>query len=193
MKFSIEQAIEKSTADGKLDAKKLMEFVDTDYVNPIVAKNKPDLGKITLEAKEQWITELGFENVANESQLKAYVKQSADETKENFNNLQTEFNNFKETVKDYEDLKSAKTNSQREKVFNKDNFNGDVEYAMFKINKLVSDEKDYDAAYAEYKESNPKDFAPNKVPDAMASKVTNNEDGTVKYGFEKVLEEQGKL
>lgn len=193
MKFNIEQAIEQSTLDGKLDAKKLMEFVDTDYVNPIVAKNKPDLDKITLEAKEQWIIDLGFESVTNESQLKAYVKKSADETKEDYANLQTEYNTFKDSVKDYDDLKKAKTNNAREKTFNKDNFNGDIEYAMFKINQQVNDDKDYDTAYAEYKESNPKSFAPNKVPNAMASKVTNNEDGSVKYGFEQILEEQGKL
>jgi len=192
MKFNIEQAIEQSTVDGKLDAVKLMEFVNTDYVNPIVAKNKPDLDKVTNEAKEQWIKDLGFDGVLNESQLKAYVKKSADETKEDYSNLQTEFNTFKETVKDYDDLKTAKVSNTREKTFNKDNFNGDVEYAMFKINQKVNDEKDYDTAYAEYKTANPKDFAPNKVP-TMGAKVTNNEDGSVKYGFETVLEEQGKL
>lgn len=192
MKFNIEQAIEQSTADGKLDAKKLMEFVDTDYVNPIVAKNKPDLEKVTTEAKEQWIKDLGFDGVSNESQLQAYVKKSADETKEDYAKLLTEYNEFKETVNDYDDLKKAKVNSQREKIFNKDNFNGDIEYAMFKINQQVNDDKDYDTAYAEYKETNPRDFAPNKVP-TMGAKVTNNEDGSVKYGFEKVLEEQGKL
>lgn len=193
MKFNVETAIEQSTLDGKLDANKLMEFINNDYVNPIVAKNKPDLEKVTQEAKEKWITDLGFENVTNESQLKAYVKKSADETKEDYTKLQTEYNTFKETVKDYDDLKKAKVNNEREKIFTKDNFNGDIDYALFNINKNVNEEKDYDTAYAEYKEANPKSFAPNKVPTAMASKVTNNKDGSVKYGFEQVLEEQGKL
>ena len=192
MKFNIEQAIEQSTVDGKLDANKLMEFVDKDYVNTIVAKNKPDLDKITLEAKEEWINSLGFEGVANESQLKAYVKKSADETKEDYAILKTEYDSFKETVKDYGDLKKANTTNTREKVFNKDNFNGDVDYALYKINQSVNDDKDFETAYAEYKESNPKSFAPNKVPNAMASKVTTT-DGVKKYGFEEILEEQGKL
>ena len=41
------------------------------------------------------------------------------------------------------------------------------------------------------KEANKPNFAPNKVPTMGAKTVTKN--GDVKYGFERVLEEQGKL
>ncbi len=196
MKFNIETAIEQSTEDGKLDAKKLMEFVDTNYVNPIVAKNKPDLDKITVEAKEKWIADLGFENVKDEAQLKAYVKGTSDEWKEKHSQLETNFNELKSKYDEketaYNTVSSKMTSFERREQLLKDNFNGDAEYALFKINQNVSDDKDYETAYTEYKEAHTKDFAPNKVPNSTAKKVVTNE-GSVKYGFEQILEEQGKL
>lgn len=196
MKFNIEEAIKQSTQDGKLDASKLMGFIDQDYVNPIVAKNKPDLDKLTLEAKDEWIKGLGFDNVTDEAQLKAYVKGTSDEWKEKYTTLKTEFdgidNKYKELETNYNNVNSKMTTYERKDLLLKDNFNGDTEYALFKINQNVTDEKDFETAYAEYKESNKTYFAPNKVP-TMGTKTIKNDDGSIKYGFEQILEEQGKL
>lgn len=196
MKFNLEEAIKQSTLeDGNVDYTKLKGIIDNDYVNPIVASKKPDLDKLTIEAKEKWISDLGFEGVDSEAKLKAYVKGTSDEWKEKYTELDGKYKELDTTYNEvngkYTDVNSKYTNLTRVDQLRKDNYNGDVEYALYKINQMVSDDKDYDTAYGEYKEANKPNFAPNKVPTMGAKTVTKN--GDVKYGFEQVLEEQGKL
>lgn len=196
MKFNLEEAIKQSTLeDGKLDYAKLKGIIDNDYVNPIVASKKPDLDKVKEEAKTEWIKDLGFEGVDSEAKLKAYVKGTSDEWKEKYTTLEGKFKELDTKYNDvngkYTDINSKYINLNRVEQLRKDNFNGDVEYALYKINQMVSDDKDYETAYNEYKESNKPSFAPNKVP-TMGAKIVAK-DGSVKYGFERVLEEQGKL
>ena len=195
-KFNIEEVIKSSTLeDGTLDAKKLMGIIDNDYVNPIVAKQKPDLEKIKIEAKDEWISNLGFENVSNEEQLKAFVKSTSNEWKEKYNDLKKNFDTLETTKTEletnYNTVNTKMTSYERQELLRKDNFNGDTDYALYKINQAVNDDKDFDTAYKEYKEANTQSFAPNKVPN-NGTKIIKK-DGDVQYGFEKILEEQGKL
>lgn len=192
-KFSIESAIEKSTVDGKLDASELMKAINEDYVNPIVASKKPNLDKIKEEAKSEWIQGLGFEGIDSESKLKAYVKQSSDESKEDLTQLETRYNELEEKYNtletSYKGVNDTLSTFQRkDKLFN-DNFNGDIDYSLYKINQLVSEEKDFDTAYAEYKESNQDLFAPKKVV-STTGKGVNPSDINSKMGWEAILEER---
>jgi len=195
-KFNIEEVIKSSTLeDGTLDTKKLMGIIDNDYVNPIVAKQKPDLEKLKTEAKDEWITNLGFENVTNEAQLKSYVKSTSNEWQEKYNDLKKDFDSLEtssnELKTNYETVNSKMTSYERQSLLTKDNFNGDAEYALYKINQNVNDDKDFETAYAEYKEENKQLFAPNKVPNVGTKVIHKN--GESKYGFESILEEKGKI
>ena len=195
-KFNIEEVIKLSTLeDGTLDAKKLMGIIDNDYVNPIVAKQKPDLEKIKIEAKDEWISNLGFENVSNEEQLKAFVKSTSNEWQEKYNDLKKNFDTLETTKTEletnYNTVNTKMTSYERQELLRKDNFNGDTDYALYKINQAVNDDKDFDTAYKEYKEANTQSFAPNKVPN-NGTKIIKK-DGTNIYGFEAILEEKGKI
>lgn len=190
MKFDIENAIKQSTLeDGKLDTNKLMGLIDNDYVNPIVASNKT---KFDEKAKKEFIENLGLENIANEEELKQYISQNVDEAKNQYTEIKSKYEDLQKKYNDYEQdyskAKSRLTEYERKDMLLKDNFNGDVDYALFLINREVSEEKPFDDVYKEFKESNPKNFAPNRVG-TMAKKVGNQETPE-KEGWEVLLEEK---
>jgi len=194
MKFNLEEAIKEHTnEEGVIDWEKAMELVDTKYVNPIVAKNKPDKDKIISDSKEEWIKSLGFEGIADESQLKAYVKQSSDEYKEKYVTLEAKHKEIvlanEKLQADYETSNTKLTSYERQQLLTKDNFNGDAEYALYKINQSISDDKDFETAYNEYKESNPTLFAKNQIPPTSGRRIIPNEPNQ-KAGWEELLEEK---
>lgn len=190
MKFNIEEVIKQSTSeDGKLDTEKLMESIDNDYVNPIVASNKT---KFDEKAKKDFIESLGLKDIDNETQLKEYIDQSVDEAKNQYVELKSKYdklnNEYTEVNEKYGKASNKLSDYERKDLLVNDNFNGDVDYALYKIQKNVSEEKDFETAYNEFKESNPKDFAPNQVG-TMAKKV-GNQSTSQKEDWETILEDK---
>lgn len=186
-KFSIEQAIEKSTQDGKLDSKLLMKAIDEEYVNPIVASKKPDQDKLIAETKEKWIQGLNFEGVENEAQLKAYVKGTSDEWKEKYSELEKQRNQELEGYKDYDSL--------QEKVRMYDNYSilqskgisdpDTLEFLNFKINKLEGET--FNDKLTAYEAMKPETFQEKKITTGARIGVKSN---TEKLGFEEILEDK---
>lgn len=186
-KFSIEKAIEQSTVDGKLDSKALMKAIDESYVNPIVASKKPDQEKLIADNKEKWIQSFNFEGVANEAQLKAYVKGTSDEWKEKYSELEKDYNKIKESYSDYDSL--------QEKVNMYDNYAmlrnkgitdpEQLEFLTFKIGKLEGET--FTDKLTAYEAEKPETFQEKQITTGARIGVKNN---TEKLGFEEILEDK---
>lgn len=190
MKFDLEQAIKQSTEeDGKLDVEKLQGMIDNDYVNPIVAKQKP---KFDEKAEKEFIESLGIENVQTKEQLVTHVNQTVDEAKSNYNELKSKYDELnskhEEVSTNYNKLNGEVAEYKRKDMLLQDNYNGDVDYALYKLNREVSEDKPFEDVYKEFKETNPKAFAPNQVPTTgtqVGRKTAEN-----KLGWEAKLEEK---
>jgi len=82
--YDLKKVIEANTTDDVVDYTKVMESLDNEYVNPIVAK-KTDKEKLSTEAVSHLVKELGLDGVESVDGLKLYVKQiggTTDEAKE---------------------------------------------------------------------------------------------------------------
>ena len=82
--YDLKEVIKANTVDDVVDYVKVMELLDNDYVNPIVAK-KTDKEKLSTEAVSNLVKELGLNGVESTEDLKLYVKKmggSTDEAKE---------------------------------------------------------------------------------------------------------------
>ncbi len=160
--YDLKAIIEANTNDGVTDYEKVMGSVDSEYVNPIVAK-KTDKSKLLPEAVTEVIKGLGLENAESVEDLKLYIKKmggSTDEAKEanilldiKLKELQGLYDTEVETRTGLE--KKTKYNSEIDTikslgVTDKDN----IDFLHFKLSKLVTDDKDFNAVVAEYAKEN---------------------------------------
>ncbi len=155
--------IKKHTADDVFNGEDALKDLN-DQILKYNSKNQPKVETFKDKAREEVIKELGIENVTNENQLKAHIASLSSDEKSQENIRLT--NDLKEITDKYTILdKDYKTTSGKlngflnEKVLINDGANPkDVDYDVFQINKLVSDEKDFTQASEEYKLANPNRF-----------------------------------
>ena len=159
--YDLKKVIDTHTTEGVIDFEKVMQVVDNDYVNPIIAK-KTDKTKLLNEAVETVVKELGI-NGQSIDDIKLYVKKmggSTDEIKEENLKLVKERD---ELLKKYEDevsnhtklLEETKLDKELNMIKNIGIQDADqVEFLHYKFNKQVSDEKTYEQVVAEYAKEN---------------------------------------
>ena len=160
--YDLKTIIEANTVEGVIDYEKVMGNVDSDYVNPIVAK-KTDKSKLLPEAVTEVIKGLGLESAESIEDLKLYVKKlggSTDEAKEanilldiKMKELQGKYDleveartgleKITKTTKEYDAIKALG-------IEDKDS----IDFLHFKLSKLVTEDKDFDAVVAEYAKDN---------------------------------------
>jgi len=160
--YDLKAIIEANTQDGVTDFEKVMGSVDSEYVNPIIAK-KTDKSKLLPEAVTEVIKGLGLESAESIEDLKLYVKKlggSTDEAKEanilldlKVKELQGLYDKEVETRTGLE--KKTKLSSEYDTIKalgieDKDS----VDFLHFKLSKLVTDEKDFNTVVAEYAKEN---------------------------------------
>jgi len=164
--YDLKQVIEANTVEGVIDFEKVMATVDSDYVNPIVAK-KTDKEKLINEAVSNVVKELGIDGQSIED-LKLYVKQmggNTDEIKETNLKLQKEFDaltvNYNLEVDNRTKLEtdnrlSAEYKAIRDLGVNDTTAEGkeQLEFLHYKFNKAVTEEKTYEAIVEEYAKEN---------------------------------------
>ena len=64
MGFNLERIIKKYTdEDGRVDYEGVMGEIDNNYVNPIVARNKPDTEDLYAQVARDFLADLGIDNV----------------------------------------------------------------------------------------------------------------------------------
>jgi hypothetical protein len=159
--YDLKKVIEANTVDGVIDYDKVMAGLDTDYVNPIVAK-KTDKEKLMPEVIASVVKELGIDGESIDD-LKLYVKKmggSTDEVKEEnirltleMKELKTNYDTEVETRTKYEnETKSANQISKIKALGIEDE--EQVEFLKFKFNKQVTEDKDFDTVVAEYAQTN---------------------------------------
>lgn len=105
MAYDLQKAIEKATKDGKLDATELMKLIDNEYVNPIVAKSKPNMDKLKQdimdETKQNIFKELNIEGVDSEETLKQLINSKSTKATENETKLQEALTKLGKVETDY--------------------------------------------------------------------------------------------
>lgn len=181
--------IEQHTNDGVIDYKTIEELVNKE-INDTVAKNKPDTDKLIAESKDKWIAELGFQNVENEAQLKAYVKGTSDEWKEKYNELETKYKTDLDKYADYGSLQEkVNTYSNYELLRNKGITDPDtLEFLSFKVNK--ADGESFEDKLKAYEEAHPDTFQSEKKTVTTGVKIGIKPNPNEKLGFEKILEDK---
>jgi hypothetical protein len=167
MKFNIKKTIEEFTVEGVTDFDAVNEAVQK-QTGDIVAKNKPDMDKLKVEARESAVKEfiegVGIKEVTNVDQFTAYAKrlESDEKSQENIrltNELNDITGKYNTLDKDYKTTSGRLSGFLNEKILIGDGANPkDVDYDVFQINKLVSEEKDFTQASEEYKLANPNRF-----------------------------------
>jgi hypothetical protein len=182
--YDLKKVIEANTVDGVIDYEKVMGNVDSDYVNPIVAR-KTDKSKLLPEAVTEVINGLGIEGANSVEDLKLYVKKlggSTDEAKEanlklelDFKSLQGKYDVEVENRTNLE--KEAKTTNQFKLikelgVEDKDN----QEFLHFKLSKLVTDDKDFSTVVAEYAKENDVKTTTRFVKDDFGQSTSGTDD-----------------
>jgi hypothetical protein len=156
--YDLKEVIAANTVDDVVDYVKVMELLDNDYVNPIVAK-KTDKEKLSTEAVSNLVKELGLDGVESTEGLKLYMKTlggSTDEAKEanilldiKLKELQGKYDGEVEIRTNQE--KVTKTANERDAIKalgieDKDS----IDFLHFKLSKLVTDDKDFTTVVAEY-------------------------------------------
>jgi hypothetical protein len=64
MGFNLERLIKKYTDEGgRIDYEGVMGEIDNNYVNPIVARNKPDTEELYAQVARDFLNDLGIDNV----------------------------------------------------------------------------------------------------------------------------------
>ena len=116
-KFDIKNLIEKHTKEDVVDYEAVNKAV-TEQSNGINAKTeskfKKDVEQAESNAIVEFLKENNFKGIAD---FRAFVKNGATEESEKRIELQKEFDAFKESVQDYEDLKAQNKGLQNEKNF----------------------------------------------------------------------------
>ena len=198
---NIKSLIEQHTNDEGVIDYDSVETAINEEVNNIVAKNKPDTDKLKQdlhgEVAKEIIGGLGIEGQTVDD-LKLWAKKMAgntDEFKETNIKLEQELEALK---KQYEEVETAKnqieqeytTTQQLQKIKQlgvKDDET--AEFVKFKLDKMVSDEKDFDTALDEFRNESPSYFRQKEVttfrrvqnPD---SNVSDDKDADVLRAFE---------
>ena len=160
--YDLKTIIEANTVDGVVNYEKIMGSLDSDYVNPIVAK-KTDKSKLLPEAVTEVIKGLGLENAESVEDLKLYIKKmggSTDEAKEanilldlKVKELEEKYNGEVEARTQLE--KTSKYNSEIDTIKSLGITDKDsIDFLHFKLSKLVTDDKDFNAVVAEYAKEN---------------------------------------
>lgn len=183
----LQSMIEQHTKEGVVDYKSIQDAINQE-INDTVAKNKPNQEKLIADSKDKWIQSLSFEGVENEAQLKAYVKGTSDEWKENYNNLETEYKSFKSGHEDYEALKNENSNYKSYNALRSKGVTDqdEIEFLTFKINKL--DGESFDDKLAAYEGANPKTFQTQHI--TTGAKIGTKQVTSEKLDFEKILEDK---
>jgi hypothetical protein len=173
MKFNIEKTIEEFTVDGVINYESVNEAVQK-QTGDIVAKNMPDMDKLKVEARgsavKDFIEGVGIKEVTNVDQFVAYAKrlESDEKSQENIrltNDLKVITDKYTILDKDYKTTTGKLSGFINEQTLVRDGANPkDVDYDVFQINKLVSEEKDFTQASEEYKTANPNRFNATPTP-----------------------------
>jgi len=145
--YDLKKLVESNTIEGVINYEKVMASLDSDYVNPIVAK-KTDKEKLELEAVSTLVKELGLEDGTIDS-LKLYIKKmggSTDEAKES--NLKLT-NAMKELQDKYDTEVTTRTELEATTKLDKQmaaikglgvKDEEQIDYLHYKFNKQVTDE-----------------------------------------------------
>lgn len=174
--------------EGVIDYKALEEVINGE-INNIVAKNKPNTDKLKEELKgevaNEIISGLGIDGNSVDD-LKLWAKKMAgntDEFKEANIKLEQE---LKKAQEELDAISTAKTeleqnltNTERLNKIKQLGIKDDetAEFVKFKLDKMVSDEKDFDTALNEFREQSPTYFRQKEV--TTFRRVPNVEGSTV--------------
>ena len=159
--YDLKAIIEANTKDGVIDYDKVMANVDSDYVNPIVAK-KTDKSKLLPEAVAEVVKGLGIDGESIED-LKSYVKTISDTATDKDKALLAITKERDELKTNYETELETRTKLENETKLSKQmgtikslgvNDPDELEFLHFKFNKQVTEEKDFDSVVAEYAKDN---------------------------------------
>ena len=159
--YDLKKVIEANTKDEVIDYEAIMNVIDNEYVNPIVAK-KADESKLMPKAVASVIKELGIDGESIDD-AKLYIKQlggSTDEVKEENLKLMKQ---VKELEKSYNETVEAKTKMENDL---KDKSQTDlikslgvtdekqIKFLKWDFNNQVNEEKDFETVVAEYAKEN---------------------------------------
>lgn len=162
--------LEKYKTEDGYDFETANEALNED-INKIVAKNKPSEEVLLEKAQASLIEGLGIDAKSLDD-VKTYIKKmggNTDEFKEANLKLEKELNDYKSQFETLSNEKSTLEQQFRQRdEFDKIRSLGidtddKLEFVHFKVGKLVNDERDFDTALAEYKETNPDLFRNKEV------------------------------
>ena len=198
---NVDKLIEQHTdEEGTIDYE-AVEAAINEEVNNIVAKNKPDTGKLKEELKgevtAELISGLGIEGQTVDD-LKLWAKKmggSTDEIKEQ--NLYLE-NQLKELTEKYEaadqERRTYQENLRNQEAISKVRKFGvrdddTAEFIKFKVEKQLTDDVDFDTALENFREENPHYFREQGIStfrkiDSPSDTVQTDQDADVLAAFE---------
>lgn len=198
---NIKSLIEQHTnEEGVVDYEQLETSVN-DEINNIVAKNKPDTDKLKEELHGEVTNEiirgLGVEGQSIDD-LKLWAKKMAgntDEFKETNIKLEEELTKAKEELErisqEKQTIEQEYTTTQQLQKIKQLGVADDetAEFIKFKLDKAVSEDKDFDTALNEFREQSPSHFRQKevttfrKLPSAEAT-TADDKDADVLRAFE---------
>ena len=162
-KANLTDLIKKHTADDVFNGEEALTDLN-DQILKYNSKNQPKVETFKDKAREEVISELGIKNVTNESQLVAHINGlSSDETAQDLIKMTTDRDKYK-TDYDLLEGKFSAVNGKltaydREKLLiGKGVSATDADYHLFQINKLVTEDLDFETATNEYAKTNPNAF-----------------------------------
>ena len=115
MGFNLERLIKKYTdEDGQIDYEGVMGELDNNYVNPIVARNKPDTEELYAQVARDFLNDLGIENVNDLESFEYFIdnatsgqEELARENQELMATLQELDEKYQELGQQYEQVQSG--------------------------------------------------------------------------------------
>lgn len=198
---NIKSLIEQHTNEEGVVDYDQVETAVNDEINNIVAKNKPDTDKLKEELHGEVTSEiirgLGVEGQSVDD-LKLWAKKMAgntDEFKETNIKLEEELNKAKEELEriatEKQTIENEYTNTQRLNQIKQLGVGDDetAEFIKFKLDKQVSEDKDFDTALNEFREQSPSYFRQKEVTTfrrlpQTESNVSDDKDADVLRAFE---------
>lgn len=158
--YDLKTVIEANTTDGVIDYNKVMASVDSDYVNPIVAK-KTDKSKLLPDAVAEVIKGLGIDGESLED-LKSYVQTISDTATDKDKTLLAVTKERDELKTNYEAEVATRTKLENEtklsqqmaKIKSLGVEGKQAEFLHWDFNNQVTEEKDFDAIVEEYAQTN---------------------------------------
>ena len=158
MKLDLEKLLKDNTKEGVIDFDKIQGHIDNDYVNPIVASNKPDMDKIKADVIETATNDiykgLKIEGVENQDSFNAYAKRmnsGSTELTEQNSRLTIELNDSNKKNTDFEtqlkELNGKVRTFEQGDLIQKQGFNPKYKNAILaQANTLVTDQLDIEGA-----------------------------------------------